>query len=76
MINNDGNILIKEDHTIEMKQPTHKCLILKQSKKISSEKPKEGLAILIGKNLSELEKKLGTPARIDESHVWLSMVYL
>jgi len=65
--NNDGNILIKEDHTTEMKPANTQLPDLKQSKKISSEKPKEGLAILIGKNLSELQKKLGTPTRIDES---------
>ena len=55
--NNDGNILIKEDHTTEMKPANTQIPDLKQRKKISSEKPKEGLAILIGKNLSELQKK-------------------
>lgn len=65
--NNEGNILIKEDHTSEMKQPITQNPDNKKSKNIASEKPKEGLAILIGKSSTELEKKLGTPARIDES---------
>jgi uncharacterized protein YkwD len=65
--NNQGNILIKEDHTSEMEQPITQNPAIKQNKKIVSEKPKDGLAILIGKNTTELEKKLGTPSRIDES---------
>ncbi|MBI0578364.1 CAP domain-containing protein [Neobacillus cucumis] len=39
---------------------------IKQSK-ISRERPKEGLSLLIGKKLSALEKELGKPQRIDES---------
>jgi uncharacterized protein YkwD len=39
----------------------------KPTKKTVSEKPKEGLALLIGQDIAALEKQLGTPARIDES---------
>ncbi|MFJ5713436.1 CAP domain-containing protein [Neobacillus sp. NPDC093127] len=39
----------------------------KPTKKTVSEKPKEGLALLIGQDITALEKQLGTPARIDES---------
>ncbi|MBT2735409.1 CAP domain-containing protein [Bacillus sp. ISL-7] len=65
--NNDSNILIKEDHTSEMKQPISQNPDNKPSKKIVSDKPKEGLALLIGKNEGELEKLFGPPVRIDES---------
>ncbi|MFL6562239.1 MAG: CAP domain-containing protein [Bacillus sp. (in: firmicutes)] len=65
--NHNSNILIKEDHTLEMKQPIMKNTDNKPSKKVVPEKPKEGLALLIGKNQAELEKTLGTPVRIDES---------
>ncbi|MEH7501650.1 CAP domain-containing protein [Neobacillus drentensis] len=65
--NNDSNILIKEDHTSEMEQPITQNPDSKLSKNIATEKPKEGLAILIGENINELEKKLGSPARIDET---------
>lgn len=34
---------------------------------ITSEKPTEGLGLLIGQNLTALEKELGKPQRIDES---------
>jgi uncharacterized protein YkwD len=63
---NDTNILIKEDHTSEIKQTKRQDTTM-PTKKIVSEKPKKGLSLLIGKNVTELEKKLGTPARIDES---------
>ncbi|CAH2713389.1 hypothetical protein BACCIP111895_00524 [Neobacillus rhizosphaerae] len=63
---NDSNVLIKEDHTSEMKQlpqvPDNK-----PSKKAVTEKPKEGLALLIGQDVISLEKELGKPMRIDES---------
>jgi uncharacterized protein YkwD len=35
--------------------------------KVSSEKPTEGLSLLIGQDLTALEKELGKPQRIDES---------
>jgi uncharacterized protein YkwD len=35
--------------------------------KISLEKPTEGLALLIGQDITSLEKEYGTPERIDES---------
>ncbi|MEH7076031.1 CAP domain-containing protein, partial [Neobacillus drentensis] len=37
------------------------------SKKIATEKPKEGLGSFIGKKEEELEKKIGRPSRIDET---------
>ncbi|MBV7503861.1 CAP domain-containing protein [Bacillus sp. sid0103] len=65
--NNESNILIKENNTSEIKQSIPENPVNKPSKKIVSEKPKEGLALLIGQKEVELEKVLGTPARIDES---------
>ncbi|MEH7305306.1 CAP domain-containing protein, partial [Neobacillus drentensis] len=65
--NNESNILIKENNTSEIKQSIPQNPVNKPSKKIVSEKPNEGLALLIGKKEVELEKVLGTPARIDES---------
>lgn len=63
---NNNKVLIKENNTLEMKQ-TFPQNLQKNQGKISSEKPKEGLALLIGQNLSVLEKELGKPQRIDES---------
>ncbi|WHY68591.1 CAP domain-containing protein [Neobacillus sp. SuZ13] len=66
--NNEDTILIKENNTSEIKeQNITQNPVNKPSKKIVSEKPKEGLALLIGKNEEELEKELGRPLRIDES---------
>jgi uncharacterized protein YkwD len=65
--NNDSNILIKEDHPLEMKPSISQNPDNKPSEKTASEKPKEGLALLIGQDVSKLEKELGTPERIDES---------
>jgi uncharacterized protein YkwD len=65
--NNDSNILIKEEHTSEINQIVSQDPDNFSNKKIAPEKPEEGLALLIGKNEAQLEKVLGTPARIDES---------
>lgn len=62
----DNKVLIKENHTSEMKQNIPK-LPQKSDFKPSTEKPKEGLALLIGHDLSFLENQLGKPQRIDES---------
>ncbi|MGG3466542.1 CAP domain-containing protein [Neobacillus pocheonensis] len=39
----------------------------KPSNKTASEKPKQGLALFIGNDISSLEKEFGKPVRIDES---------
>jgi uncharacterized protein YkwD len=62
----NNKVLIKEDNPLEMKQ-TFPQNSQKNQGKISSEMPKEGLALLIGQNLSVLEKELGKPQRIDAS---------
>jgi uncharacterized protein YkwD len=59
--------LIKETHTSEMKQSLSQNPDNMQGERPSSEKPKEGLFLLIGKDISDLEKELGVPTRIDES---------
>ena len=64
---NDSNIMIKEDHTLEMKQSLPQGPNNQTVNKTSLEKPKEGLALLIGQDVTVLEKELGTPERIDES---------
>jgi uncharacterized protein YkwD len=60
-------VLIKDHQTAKMNPLLSKNPDIKQSK-ISREKPKEGLAMLIGKKLSALEKQLGKPQRIDQSN--------
>ena len=50
-----------------MKQPLTQNPVNKTNKKVVSEKPKEGLGLLIGKKEVEIEKTLGRPSRIDES---------
>ncbi|WP_040204784.1 CAP domain-containing protein [Neobacillus jeddahensis] len=60
----DNNVLIKEDHTLEMEQPLPKGT---DNQSTSLDKPKEGLALLIGQDVANLEKELGAPVRIDES---------
>jgi len=64
---NNSNILIKEDHSLEMKQTLPQGPNNQTGNKTSLEKPKEGLALLIGQNVTVLEKELGAPERIDES---------
>ncbi len=63
---NDSKVLIKENHTLEMKQPLPQDNQTAASK-MSLDKPKEGLALLIGQDDTNLEKQLGAPERIDES---------
>ncbi|MBO0959239.1 CAP domain-containing protein [Neobacillus sp. MM2021_6] len=64
---NDDNVLIKEDPTLEMKQSLPQGLENPEGNKASFDKPKEGVALLIGQDVSVLEKEFGTPDRIDES---------
>ncbi|MDR6998033.1 CAP domain-containing protein [Neobacillus niacini] len=63
---NRDEVLIKDHHTSEMSPTLPKNPDIKQSK-ISRERPKEGLSLLIGKKRSAMEKELGKPLRIDES---------
>nr|WP_317851489.1 CAP domain-containing protein [Neobacillus bataviensis] len=61
-------VLIKEDHTSEMQQSgVQENPDTKPSNKTASELPKQGLALLIGKDIASLENELGKPARIDET---------
>ncbi|OIK14068.1 hypothetical protein BIV60_13215 [Bacillus sp. MUM 116] len=63
---NQDEVLIKDHHTSEMHPTLPKNPDIKQNK-ISREKPKEGLSLLIGKKVPALEKELGKPQRIDMS---------
>ncbi|MEH7093211.1 CAP domain-containing protein [Neobacillus vireti] len=65
--NDDSKVLIKEDHTSEMKQSTPQDADKTNGSQSPLEKPKEGLALLIGQDVSRLEKEYGKPIRIDES---------
>lgn len=65
--NDNSKVLIKEDHTSEMKQPMPQEPNQTDGSQAPLEKPKEGLALLIGQDISILEKDYGTPKRIDES---------
>jgi uncharacterized protein YkwD len=64
---NDDSVLIKETNTSEMKQSLSKNSGKEQDDGHTSEKPNKGLSLLIGKDVSYLEKVLGVPTRIDES---------
>jgi uncharacterized protein YkwD len=63
---NNNKVLIKEDNSLKQKQ-TLSPNLSKNPGKPSSERPSEGLALLIGQPLSVLEKELGKPQRIDET---------
>ncbi|MCM3568779.1 CAP domain-containing protein [Neobacillus mesonae] len=64
----DEKVLIKEDHTMEMNKPSSSQKPdYKPSKDNQAHAPKEGLALLIGKDVSAVKKELGEPNRIDES---------
>lgn len=65
--NGDNNqVLIKEDHTTKMKSTPAQNSDYKTGHN-PVEKPKEGAATWIGKDISLVEKELGTPQRIDET---------
>ena len=59
--------MIKEDHTLEMKPSLPQGPDQQGGNKTSLGKPNEGLALLIGQDVTMLEKEWGTPERIDES---------
>lgn len=59
-------MLIKEDHTSEMEQTWSNSNNQSQNRKVP-EAPAEGMALLIGKSLTELLHELGPPQRIDET---------
>ncbi|MEH7419273.1 CAP domain-containing protein [Neobacillus drentensis] len=65
--NDDSKVLIKEDHTSEMKQSTPQDANQTDGSQTPLDKPKEGLALLIGQDVTNLEKEFGTPMRVDES---------
>ncbi len=48
-------------------QPRSQKPDYKENKKTATERPKEGLSLLIGKNISNVKKVLGDPQRIDET---------
>ncbi|MDQ1146835.1 uncharacterized protein YkwD [Bacillus sp. SORGH_AS 510] len=64
---NDNTVLIKEDRTQESKLTLPQSPDYKTNQKTASEKPKEGLALMIGQDVSILEKEWGIPVRKDES---------
>ncbi|WP_235888011.1 CAP domain-containing protein [Neobacillus paridis] len=63
----EDKVLIKEDHTLEMPSSLPQKPDYKQNKKAANERPKEGLSLLMGKNVSYVKKELGMPQRIDET---------
>ncbi|WP_160720210.1 CAP domain-containing protein [Bacillus sp. USDA818B3_A] len=65
--NNDSKVLIKEDHTSEMNQSMPQDTNNTTGSQTKLEKPKEGLALLIGQDVSSLEREFGKPIRIDDS---------
>ncbi|AIM17574.1 membrane protein [Bacillus sp. X1(2014)] len=58
-------ILIKEDQTLKMTQ--NGAQYVSHQPKKNTKRPTEGLSFFIGKDVSELEKVLGQPQRIDET---------
>jgi uncharacterized protein YkwD len=63
---NKDRVLVKEDHTMEMDQGGSNSNNGDSNKKVT-EKPSEGMSLLIGKSLTELLNELGPPQRIDET---------
>lgn len=63
---NQDQVLVKEDHTLEMEQSWSTSNDQGQKRKVS-EKPAEGISLLIGKSLTDLLNELGPPQRIDET---------
>ncbi|WP_312857295.1 CAP domain-containing protein [Neobacillus endophyticus] len=59
--------MIKENHVTEKKPFWSKNPDIKSNQKTISERPNEGIATLIGQDVTALEKEMGTPQRIDES---------
>lgn len=64
--NKPEKILIKENNTSEMEPDLSAKPPVRTGNSVS-EKPKEGLGLLIGQNVQALLKQLGEPDRIDES---------
>ncbi len=62
---NQDKVLIREDHTSEENQSASQNPDYKANSHSKSESPKEGLASMIGKDITVLEKELGSPDRID-----------
>jgi uncharacterized protein YkwD len=62
----NNKVLIKENNKLEMKQTLPKSSP-KNQEQSSSVRPREGLGLLIGQDVSVLEKELGNPQRIDVS---------
>ncbi|WP_462409158.1 CAP domain-containing protein [Neobacillus sp. Marseille-QA0830] len=67
MENNQDKVLIKEDHLEEMDQSSLNHPENSTTSKPASERPNQGLSLLIGKDFPEVEMELGEPQRIDET---------
>lgn len=63
---NPNDDLLKVQHKTE-KQPNLPHVPQNKASKTAAEMPAEGLALLIGQNVAELEKEYGQPQRIDQS---------
>ncbi|MDP4085695.1 MAG: CAP domain-containing protein [Bacillota bacterium] len=61
------DVLIKENPTSKISKPLTNNLESQQPLKTLSERPKEGVSLLIGQDISGLEKTLGSPDRIDQT---------
>ncbi|MFZ7942174.1 MULTISPECIES: CAP domain-containing protein [Bacillaceae] len=64
---NNSNEMIKEDHNLEMKQSLPHGPDTQEGNKTVFDKPNEGIALLIGQDVTMLEKEFGPPDRIDQS---------
>nr|WP_254842613.1 CAP domain-containing protein [Bacillus sp. MRMR6] len=63
----NNEVLIKEDHTSEKDQALYQNHDKSNKSSTSTEKPEQGLGLLIGQDISSLISELGEPQRIDES---------
>lgn len=59
-------MLVKEDQTSEMEQSWSNNNDRNQNRKVS-EKPAEGMSLLIGKSVTDLVNEMGPPQRMDET---------
>ncbi|MCM3690001.1 CAP domain-containing protein [Neobacillus niacini] len=65
--NGDNEVLITDDHTLEMNKSLYQNQDNNIQEKTSGERPNSGMGLLIGQDLTYLKGILGEPQRIDAS---------
>lgn len=65
--NGDNEVLITDEHTLEMNKSLYQNQDSNLQKKTSAVRPNSGMGFLVGQDLTYLKGVLGEPQRIDES---------